>query len=360
MAFLRLFPLLLFLPWIAGCATFSYYAQSIGGQLDVLGRRQPIERLLADPETSSELRQRLQRVLEIRAFASVALALPDNGSYRSYADLERPAMVWSLVATPEFSMRPQQWCYPVIGCASYRGYFSPDRAARYAAQLQQQGLDVVVEPVPAYSTLGWFDDPLPNTVIRWPEPRLAGLIFHELAHQRLYVQGDSDFNEAFATLVAQTGVERWLTAAGDSEAMVRWRAQQAREQAFLGLLLDTRERLVRLYARTLEEAQMRALKQVQFQRLRADYANLKQSWQGYSGYDGWFDRELNNAHLASIATYEQQVPALRALLEHEGGDLAAFYRVCERLAQLSADERAAQLAALAETESKERGGGLVE
>lgn len=335
----RKFLVLLLLLLLGGCSTLGYYAQSIHGQLDLLGRRQSIERLIEDPDTQDALRERLRLVLELRDFASRELGLPDNGSYRSYADLKRSAMVWSVVATPEFSMQPKQWCYLVVGCASYRGYFKKPAADEFAEGLKAQGLDVVVESIPAYSTLGWFDDPLPSTVINWPEPRLAGLIFHELAHQRLYFPGDSRFNEAFASVVAEVGVERWLRARYDQEAVSEWHQSLQRQQAFIDLLLKTRERLIALYAGKLSTDEMRQAKAREFERLREDYAGLKESWGGYQGYDEWFNRGLNNAHLASVATYQELMPALQVLLMRERGDLAAFYRVCESLEKLSPEER---------------------
>lgn len=338
--------LLLVCQLLSGCATLGYYAQSIHGQLDLLGRRQPIEQLLADPATTDDLRERLRLVLEIRDFASQELRLPENDSYRSYADLGRSAMVWSVVATPEFSMQPKQWCYPVVGCAAYRGYFSNDRAETFAAGLTQQGLDMVVEPVPAYSTLGWFDDPVPSTVIKWPEPNLAGLIFHELAHQRLYFPGDSNFNEAFAGTVERAGVERWMAARNDSSGFNRWREKQVRKEAFIELLLAARKRLIGLYERSLPEAGMRAAKEEEFRHLQDKYARLKKSWGGYKGYDRWFERKLNNAHLASVATYRKLMPGLLALLGEEGGDLAAFYQACGRLVDLPPNEREERLKGL--------------
>ena len=343
---LKAFLLLLVLQVLPGCATLGYYAQSIHGQLDLLGRRQPIEQLIADPETDDELRKPLRLVLAIRDFASKELGLPENGSYRSYADLERSAMVWSVVATPEFSMEPRQWCYPVVGCAAYRGYFSNDRAETFAAGLAHQRLDVVVEPVPAYSTLGWFDDPLPSTVIKWPEPNLAGLIFHELAHQRLYIPGDSNFNEAFASAVEQAGVERWMATRDDRSEFDRWQEKKSKEEGFIQLLLEARKRLIDLYDQPLPESEMRAAKVEAFQRLRDEYAQLKKSWGGYAGYDRWFKRRLNNARLASVATYRRLMPGLLALLEQKGGDLTAFYQACEQMVMLSPEERVGRLAAL--------------
>jgi len=338
--------LLLLLQLVTGCSTLGYYAQSVHGQLDLIGKRRPIDQLIAASETPDRLRQRLQLVLKMRDFASQELGLPDNASYRSYADLKRSAMVWSVVATPEFSMQPKQWCYLVVGCAAYRGYFSQQQAEGFADDLSSEGLDVVVEPVPAYSTLGWFDDPLPNTVINWSEPHLAGLIFHELAHQRLYFQDDSQFNEAFAMAVEQIGVERWMAARNNSEGFEDWREREAKEEAFIQLLLQTRQRLEVLFAGPLSELEMRVAKVAEFERLRSEYAVLKQGWNGYKGYDRWFERKLNNARLASVATYRQLLPGLLALYAHSNSDLAAFYRACEALEELTPEERSQQIESL--------------
>jgi predicted aminopeptidase len=323
---------------LQGCSTLSYYSQSIGGHLQLMGQRRPIPQLLSDPQTPAPLQRKLRQVGEIRRFASAALALPDNGSYRDYAALDREAVVWSVVAAGRFSLQPRQWCYLFIGCASYRGYFSRERARAYAGELQARGLDVAVEPVPAYSTLGWFDDPLPSTVIDWPEARIAGLIFHELAHQQLYVKHDSAFNEAFASLVAEVGIERWL-ASRNGLSFAQWQVTRQREQQFVGLLLALREELETLYRQPLDEARMGQRKAVLFRQLRERYARLKRQWGGYTGFDGWFDRDLNNAHLVSIATYEAWVPAFRRLLAQSGGDLPAFYVASRELGQLPANER---------------------
>ena len=325
---------------LAGCANLGYYGQAVQGHLDLLARRQEIQALIADPSTPAERRERLELVLELRGFASRELGLPDNASYRSYVELERPAVVWSLVAAPEFSLQPHQWCYPVIGCASYRGYYRRRAAEQAGAALAAEGLDVTLEPVPAYSTLGWFDDPLPSTVIDWSEPDLAGLMFHELAHQRLYFPDDSGFNEAFASLVQQVGVERWLAARGDPQALARQRLMRERRSAFVELLLASRGRLQALYARDLAPEPMRALKATEFARLRREYRSLRRAWGGYAGFDAWFARApLNNARLASIATYQALIPALEALLADQGGDLEAFYQACGELKQLDPAQR---------------------
>ncbi len=332
---------------LTGCATIGYYSQSVGGHLELMGKSRSIEEVIADHETSPELRRRLELVSVMRDFSVSQLHLPANDSYRAYADIEREAVVWSVVATPKFSMAPRQWCYPVVGCASYRGYFDQAEAERFAQGLQGEGFDVAVEAVPAYSTLGWFDDPLPSTVIHWPEGSLAGLMFHELAHQRLYLPGDSAFNEAFAMTVERVGMERWFQHRGDAAGEDKWREGERRERAFIEMVLRTRERLQALYARELPPEAMRQEKALSFEQLRAEYAELKQQWDGDCSFDRWFERELNNAHLASIATYEQWVPAFMALLEQSGGRLDQFYERCEELAALPTGERNRRLEMLA-------------
>ncbi len=324
---------------LGGCGTFDYYAQSVRGQVELLCRAEPIDRLLARADTSPDLSRRLRRVDEIRVFAVEQLALPDNGSYRDYVDVGRDALVWSVVATEEFSLTPREWCYPVIGCASYRGYFRRASAERYAERLRGGGLDVAIGRVPAYSTLGWFDDPVPSTVIAWPEHDLAGLLFHELAHQRLYLAGDTAFNEAYATVVEEQGIERWLRAEGDSGAEQRYRASQARQVEFLALLAGTRARLRELFEGDEPVALKRAAKAGIFADLQARYVELKSRWGGYAGYDTWFDRPLNNAHLASVATYRDRVPALQVLFDQVGGDFARFHAAAAALAALPQGER---------------------
>ncbi len=329
-----------------GCGTLGYYSQSVRGQLGVLARREPITNLVEDGGTDPALKARLRAVLEIRRFASERLGLPDNGSYRVYADVGHRAMVWAVVATPEFSVEPRQWCYPVVGCAAYRGYFDRREARDYALALSAEGLDATVNPVPAYSTLGWFDDPVPSSIMHWPLYRIAGLIFHELAHQRLYVKGDSAFNEAFATAVQRLGVKRWLDVRGDAEMLAAWRTAERRHRAFVDLLMDTRKQLVRLYASGAAPEVMRERKQAVFGGMRVRYSALRREWGEYAGYDGWFSRPMNNARFASVATYESWVPAFLALARSVGGDMAAFYRRAGELAALPASARAARLRSL--------------
>jgi len=333
---------------IGGCSTFAYYGQAVVGHLDVVSRAQPIEVRLADPATPPELRARLARALEIREFATRELALPDNGSYRAYADLGRPYAVWNVFAAPEFSVEPRRSCFPVVGCVSYRGYYAQADADAYAAGLRAEGYDVFVYGVPAYSTLGWFDDPVLNTFVRYPDAELARLVFHELAHQLVYVQGDTMFNESFAVAVEEEGVRRWLARHGDEAGRAAYATMRARRAEFVRLVLDYRARLEALYREPLTDEAKRAGKARLLGEMEADYRALKaQRWGGWGGYDRWFGQGVNNAQLASVATYEELVPAFRALLAREDGDMGRFYAEVRRLAQLDAGARAAALAALA-------------
>jgi len=340
---------------LGGCSAWSdgpgYYWQSMAGHLAVMREARPIRELLAQPGIDPALRRKLEQVLEIRRFASADLALPANGSYTEYADLKRPFVVWNVFATPELSMKLEEWCFPVAGCVTYRGYYDRQDAERFAAKLRADGFEAFVRGVPAYSTLGWFDDPVLNTFVRYPDGELARLVFHELAHQVLYVKGDSTFNESFATAVEQVGLERWLAAreaAGGDPALRReWQRFAERREQFLALLKRYRGELEAAYASPVPDDEKRASKREIFASLRRDYEALKEQWGGYAGYDRWFAQPLTNAHLASVATYTEQVPAFRALLAQEGDDLPAFYAAARRLGELPKADRERALAALA-------------
>ena len=326
-----------------GCALvggdLAYYWQSASGHLSMMQRARPIDDLVEDPSLDPALRARLLRVLEIRAFASSELALPSNGSYRSYADLDRPFVVWNVFATPELSMQLRQWCFPVAGCVSYRGYFDRARAEEVARALRAEGLEAYVAGIPAYSTLGWFDDPVLNTFIRYPEGELARLIFHELAHQVLYVKGDTTFNESFATAVEEVGVERWLAARGDPEVVNAYRVYAARRAQFVALLRRAKGALEQVFAGGGSDADRRVGKAAVFAALREEYAALKTSWGGYAGYDRWFAQDLTNAHLASVATYHALVPGFRRMISAEGGDLKRFFDAARALSRRDKAER---------------------
>lgn len=331
---------------LTGCSNFSYYTQSISGQLDLMNKRRPIPEVAADASTPATTRDKLLEVLKIRDFASRELALPDNDSYRVYADLGRPYAVWNVFAAPEFSLQPEQWCFLVVGCLAYRGYFAERDARAFAAGLAAEGKDVYVAGIRAYSTLGWFDDPILNTFLDLPRYRLAGLVFHELAHQQLYIDDDSAFNESFATAVQRVGVRRYLAHYGTAAEREEHERQQQRQEAFLALVTETRERLSALYAGSEAAAEKRAAKARIFDEMRARYAELRERWGGYRGYDAWFARDLNNAKLGAVATYQSLVPAFEALLEREGGDFARFYSAARRIGELPPEERAKRLAAL--------------
>jgi predicted aminopeptidase len=332
---------------VSSCSTLPYYFQAVNGQMEILNKRQPIDALVRDPATPQTLRTRLSALVEIREFASRELALPNNGSYRTYADLRRPFVIWNVVATPEFSIHPRQWCFPLAGCVTYRGYFSKQEAQTFAAGLRGGSDDVYVGGVPAYSTLGWFNDPVLNTFINYPEVELARLVFHELAHQVAYAPGDSMFNESFATAVEEEGVGLWLERSRSAALREQWERAQGRRSAFQTLVLKYRDKLEALYASGIVPDSMRPAKQRVFQELKQEYEQLKQGWGGYKGYDRWFGQDLNNAHLASIAVYTELVPSFHALFARDGRDFPAFYRAVKGLAKLPQDERGAQLRALA-------------
>jgi len=344
---------------LGGCSNLAYYAQAVDGHAQLLHRTRPIAGVLERDRPDTELRERLQWTLEVRAFASRELSLPDNGSYRSYADLEGEAVAWSLVAAPEFSMEPRQWCYPLIGCTDYRAYFDREEALERGRRLaEEDGLEWTVEPVAAYSTLGWMDDPLPGTVLHWPEPALAGLIFHELAHQQLYVPDDSAFNESFATAVERAGIRRWLERRGDAAAVQAWERSLQREQALTALLLQTRERLQTLYQTPLPEEELRRKKREAFARLQTELRELAAGWGPAPGLERWLERPLNNARLALVNTYERWVGALTVLLCRQGGDLAAFYRAAAELGELPEEQRRQRLQMLSQVVSRATDGRL--
>jgi predicted aminopeptidase len=335
--------LLLVLAGFAGCSTLGYYLQAMNGQLELSRKARPIAQVLDDERTPTELKVRLEQVQEIRGFASRELALPDNGSYRRYADLQRPFVVWNVFATEEFSVVPRQWCFPVAGCVGYRGYFAQEDAEKLAAQLRDEGLDVYVAGVPAYSTLGWMDDPVLNTFIRYPETEIARLIFHELAHQVVYLPGDSTFNESFATAVELEGVGRWLRAQGTPEQLAAFQAVQAYRREFAGLVARFRDTLAQLYDSGGDPQAMRNAKARIFDQMRSDYRQLRNQWGGFAGYDWWFDQPLNNAQVASVAIYTQLVPGFQQLLADSAGDLPRFYAAVESLAKMPEKDRVAAL-----------------
>jgi predicted aminopeptidase len=335
------------MPLLCGCATLRYYSQAVSGQLDLMRRAVPIDEQIARDATPAALKAKLEAVLRIRRFASRELGLPDNGSYKSYADLGRPYALWNVFAAPEFSLEPVNSCFVFVGCVSYRGYFSEADAQAEGASRRAQGYDVHVGGVPAYSTLGWFDDPVLSTFIRYPEAELARLMFHELAHQLLYVKSDTRFNESFAVAVEQAGVERWLAQSGSERERAAYERLQSMKREFVALVLKYQAILDEYYRQDLPLEEKRLGKARRFAEMEEEYRQLKASWGGFAGYDRWFAGKPNNATLASVALYTELVPAFRALLEREGSDLPRFYAAAKDLAKLPKEERDARLSASA-------------
>jgi len=300
------------LPGLAGCATVAWYGQAAGGQIEILAKREDIAELIADPATAPELRERLATVLEIREFASSGLGLPDSRSYTVYADLGRDAPLWNVVAAPAYSVTPRTWCYPLVGCLAYRGFFRRERALERASEMAAKGLDVAVFPATAYSTLGWFADPVLESMLDLPDAALAELIFHELTHELLFVPGATAFNEAFATFVGREGMRRWLSRFGDPALSRRWRQTQALDREMTRVLMEARARLAEAYADASPEHDPGAAKRREFERLEAELRRLAAEHDSRR-IAGWLARDLNNAHLALVATYESGVSAFERL-----------------------------------------------
>jgi predicted aminopeptidase len=332
---------------LSSCTSIGYYAQAVSGHIEVIWHAVPIEERLHEADTPAPLKDKLARVLVIRDFASRELGLPDNDSYRRYTDLGRPYVLWNVFAAPEFSVSPVQSCFPFAGCVSYRGFYSEDGARDYADALAREGDDVYVGGVTAYSTLGWFSDPVLSTFINYPEPEVARIVFHELAHQEVYIKGDTVFNESFAVAVEEEGLRRWLDREGTDAQRAAYADSRNRQADFAALVLKYRARLADFYAKPLATDEKREGKRRLFEEMNGEYAALKASWGGFAGFDRLIARGLNNAFLVSIASYTELLPAFRALLAQKKGDLPAFYQAVRDLAKLDKLERDAQLAKLA-------------
>lgn len=328
---------------LTGCESMVYYKQLISGQIAILNKKQPIHDLLDNPDTPEKLKEKLKLVMDIRSFAKDELFLPVKNQYLSFVELDRPFAGWNMWATPEFSFSPKTWCYPIIGCAIYRGYFSKKDAFNYGHQLEEQGYDVYIGGVAAYSTLGWLDDPVFSTFIYRSDIRLAALIFHELSHHLLYVSDDTTFNESFAIAVEQEGLRRWLTATNNLKASEIYKLNYRRRQQFIELVMKYRKELETLYAKNLPIPEKRQSKAAVFEKLKDDYLLLKQHWNGYSGYDFWMYQKMNNAKLISVSTYNDLVPAFLELLKTCNNNLKVFYKKCQDLSKKSKEERWAYL-----------------
>ena len=302
-------------------------------------KRQPISKIMADPESPKDLRESLMFILAVREFAETKLQLPVDNHYLTYVDLKRPFVLWNVFAAPEFSLTPKTWCYPVAGCAAYRGYFAEKNALQYAGTLKKQGYDVYVGGVTAYSTLGWFDDPVLSTFIRFTEARTAALIFHELAHQVLYVPDDTAFNESFATLVEQEGLRRWQQASGSLLIYNEYLRQHRLQEQFVRLIMRYRQSLELLYQTDLAPSEKRAKKTTIFSELRNEFNHLKKNQIELSAYDTWMNRSLNNAKISSVVAYHDYLPAFHKILTQNSGELDQFFGACRQLAKKNKDER---------------------
>lgn len=336
--FSRLFTALAVLA-LSGC----YYLRTAQGQAALMLKRQPIERVLRQPDTDAVLRSQLEAVQRIRAFAAEELGLPARRQYGSYVELGRDYPVWSVVAAPALSLTPRTWCYWLVGCLSYRGFFREAAAERYARRLEREGLDVYLGGVSAYSTLGWFRDPVLSSFVHLPEAELAELIFHELAHQVLYVPDDTVFNESLAVTVAEEGLRRYSAQHGLD--LAAFSAARQRQHEFVALVLGHRHRLADAFAAAPDDAARRSAREAAYVALRQDYAGLKAAWGGHGGYDAWV-ATVNNAKLNSVATYYDLVPALQALLRASGNDMARFLASCRDLARLDVAARRERLETL--------------
>jgi predicted aminopeptidase len=344
---------------ITGCGNLSYYWQNTQGHIAVMNAAKPVQEWLDDAQTSDPTKRRLQLAQRIREFASKELALPDNASYRRYADLKRSAVVWNVVAAPPYSLQLKTWCFAVVGCVGYRGYYNEADAKAEAERVQAEGYEINVYGVPAYSTLGYMNwaggDPLLSTFINYPEGELARMIFHELAHQVLYVKDDTMFNESFATAVERLGGQQWLAKNGSEAARKEYEAFDSKRKEFRALTLRTRGRLSEIYMQNkpadgIDTARaaiylIAIQKEQVMQRLRDEYAQLKASWGGFAGYDR-FIANANNASLGAQAAYDELVPQFEAVFERQGKDWKAFYAAIQSITPLTKDQRRAALLAM--------------
>jgi predicted aminopeptidase len=335
---------------LAGCAGPGYYAQAVSGHMGLMGQRQDVTELMQNAQTDPELMQKLARASAARDFAINRLLLPDDGSYTDFVQTGKEAVVWNVVAAPEFSLIPKQWCFIVSGCVSYRGYFKQDDAGKFADRLERKGYDVAVSPAIAYSTLGWFDDPLLDTMFRYDEVQLSAFVFHELAHSKLYVKGDTAFNEAYANAVELIGVRMWLESRPESEELDRWMAMQSAARDLNQLLQSTRLELKDIYNPDSgnmgndqgkgDEISMRELKSIALDDFRKEYLSLvNQKWQGHDYFGAWFQRPLNNASLALMNSYQGGECAFSEMWDQSGYDIQRFHSLARAMAGKPGEDR---------------------
>ena len=317
--------------FLSGCQSVAYYTQATVGQSALLWHSRPIDEVISDAETPDQLRERLRFVEHVREYAETVLFLPATGSYRRFTDIGRDFVLWSVVAAGEFSTEPEVFCHPIVGCVAYQGYFKHDDALAFARQLESQGYETSVGPVAAYSTLGWFADPVLSSVLHYPDTELAALLFHELAHERLFISGDTTFNESFATFVARVGVEQWLTDSGRTGELGPFNQSESRYEATVRLISSTRERLGDLYARSIPDRDKRQQKILLLDELRVQYDEMKKAG-AVSDWGQWFEVDLNNAKLASVGSYHDDVEFFAALFKQAHRDFTVFYQLAKEYA----------------------------
>jgi len=328
-----------FILLLSGCAELQYYGHAVSGQLDVLSKRKPIADVLEDPSTKPFVKEKLKIVERMHDFAINDLHLPDSDSFRGYSDVERDYVLWNVFATPELSLETKQWCYPILGCLGYRSYFQKSYAESIAKQLEQEGWDVHVAASPAYSTRGFFADPIYSPMLRFDDLTLAGILFHELAHERVYFKNDSELNESFAVAVQNEGIKRWLAHEQQPEYYVDYIKEQKRDKQFVAVLLKYRKKLQLVYQSSQHDEKKRTQKKKILTSLRKEYLYLKKQWGGYEGYDHWFNKPLNNARLAPVGTYHGYVDTFASLLERHNNDLLKFYLYAEEVSALPVAQR---------------------
>lgn len=330
--------------WISSCASPAYYWQAASGHFALMHARQPVQEAIEQQTTDEDTAEKLKLSVEIRNFAVEKLGLPDNGSYTQFVNTGRDAVVWNVVAAPEFSLEAKEWCFPVSGCVPYRGYFEQEKAEQFAAKLEAQALDVNVSPAIAYSTLGWFKDPLLDTMWKQSDTRFAAYIFHELAHQQLYVKGDSRFNESYASFVEMAGVRQWLEARDEQQAIDTWMAMGEAEHDFNQLLQVTRDDLADIYNSGEQPNDLRTRKLEAFARMETSYRQIRDTrWNGTDYFGGWFSKPLNNARFALLDTYQGGNCAFGRLFEEAGENITRFHDLAREKSELPADERSAWL-----------------
>jgi len=335
--------LLLLTLLISGCAELQYYGHAISGQLEVISKRRPIPEVINDPTTQPEVVEKLKAVERMHDFAISDLYLPDSDSFRSYSDIGRPYVLWNVFATPELSLETKQWCYPFFGCLGYRSYFEKAYAESVAKELEQQGWDIHIAPSPAYSTRGFFSDPIYNPMLRYDDLTMAGMLFHELAHEKIFFKNDSELNESFAVAIQNEGIKRWLANEQQPQYYSDYIVAQQRDKQFVTLVLRYRKKLENLYQSSETDNLKRQQKKQILKSLRKAYYSLRKEWNGYAGFDHWFNKPLNNARLAPVGTYQGHVAAFAALLKQHDGNLLEFYMHAEQLSELPKDERRKRL-----------------